>query len=253
MIHYHGTPVTPRETLYELAGRHFCVSFADPRDVSVCHQIGQSVMLDNGAFTFWRGGFQAANHNWDAFYSWAEPWLDYPTTWAVIPDVIDGDEAANDALLVQWFQRRLPKGAPVWHLHESLERLRRLAHGYERVCFGSSGAYATVGSSAWSRRVSEAFDTIADERGRVPWVHMLRGLSLAGSHYPFASADSVNAARNHKGSWRQAPRPVAAIVAETDARQCPALWHRNGRRGIPAPLFDSRIDYPERHTSSCVI
>ncbi len=249
MIHYHGTPVTPAEEMLTLAGRHFCVSYADPRAVRVAHEIGQSVMLDNGAFTFW-GSPAAHVTDWSGFYDWAEPWLDYPTTWAVIPDVIDGDADANDRLLVEWFSRRLPKGAPVWHLHEPLERLRRLAHGYERVCFGSSGQYATVGSAAWANRVAEAFDTIADDRGRVPWVHMLRGLSLAGSHYPFASADSTNAARNHAGSHARAPRPVAAIVAEIDSRQCPARWHRKPK---PNPLFDPHVDYPERFSETGVI
>lgn len=184
-------------------------------------------MLDNGAFTFWRGG---KTPDWQAFMNWAEPWLDFPTTWAVIPDVIDGGEDDNDRLLVTWFQRRLPRGAPVWHLHESLERLRRLTAGYERVCFGSSGAYATVGDDRWHRRVSQAFDVISDERGRVPWIHMLRGLSLAGGPYPFASADSTNAARNHAGSWRQKPKDVAEIVAETDARQCPGRWQKRGEQ-----------------------
>ena len=227
MIHYHGTPITPREQLLTLAGRHFCVSFAAPRDVKTCHEIGQSVMLDNGAYSFWND--KTREHpGWDAYMDWAEEWLDYATTWAVIPDVIDGDEAANDQLLVSWFARRMPKGAPVWHLHESLERLRRLAHGYERVCFGSSGVYRNVGTLAWHRRVSAAFDVIADPDGRVPWVHMLRGLDLAGSHYPFASADSTNAARNHAGSHRQRARPIAVKVAEIDARQCPARWVRVG-------------------------
>lgn len=230
MIHYHGTPITPRERLYQLAGRHFCVSFYDPRDVKVCHEIGQSVMLDNGAFTFWRDrNARPERLDWTPFYEWAEPWLDYPTTWAVIPDVIDGSEEENDRLLVQWFQRRLPKGAPVWHLHESFDRLRRLAHGYERVCFGSSGRYAEPNTDDWHRRVSEAFDVIADERGRVPWVHMLRAMAqAAGGRYPFASTDSANAARNHAGSWRQRPRPIAEIVAGWDARQAPGRWRRVG-------------------------
>ena len=50
MIHYHGTPITPIEVLYTLAGRHFCVSHMRPEDVQRCHNIGQGVMLDNGAF-----------------------------------------------------------------------------------------------------------------------------------------------------------------------------------------------------------
>jgi hypothetical protein len=41
VIHYHGNPITPRAKLLELAGGCFCVSFAHPRDVQACHQIGQ--------------------------------------------------------------------------------------------------------------------------------------------------------------------------------------------------------------------
>ena len=51
MIHYHGTPISPVSALYEIAGRHFCVSHQAPQDVQRAHMIGQSVMLDNGAFT----------------------------------------------------------------------------------------------------------------------------------------------------------------------------------------------------------
>lgn len=226
MIHYHGTPITPRQSLYELAGRHFCVSYSDPRDVKVCHAIGQSVMLDNGAYSAWRRGLP---HNWTGYMDWAEAWLDFPTTWAVIPDVISGTEEANDRLLIRWFERRLPKGAPVWHMHESLDRLRRLAHGYARLCFGSSGEYREPGTDKWHRRIAEAFDTISDECGRVPWVHMLRAMGEATSgRYPFASADSTNAARNHSGSHRHRPRSLAQLVAESDARQAPGRWNRIG-------------------------
>ena len=56
VIHYHGTPITPRPVLHELAGRNFCVSYAAAGQVKTCHEIGQSVMLDNGAFTFWNQG-----------------------------------------------------------------------------------------------------------------------------------------------------------------------------------------------------
>lgn len=226
MIHYHGCPITPRQTLYELAGRFFCNSFADARDVAVCHEIGQGNMLDNGAFSTWRGGRET---DWRAWAEWVEPWLDYRTTWAVLPDSIDGGEEENDLLVREWGGVFGDQGAPVWHLDESIDRLVSLCSSFDRVCFGSAGAYSVVGSKLWHRRVAAAFDAIADVDGRVRiWVHMLRGLALAGSHYPFASADSTNAARNHKGSHRQKPRPIAEIVAEIDARQCPARWQRTG-------------------------
>lgn len=220
VMHFHGTPITPRSKLHELAGRNFSVSFAEPRDVKIVHEIGQAVMLDNGAYTFWRQGKPT---DWDAYMDWVEEWLDYPTTWAVIPDVIDGTEEENDRLLVSWFQRRLPKGAPVWHLHESLERLQRLCRGYERVCFGSSGRFTTVGSLAWHLRVAQAFNTIADEDGRVPWIHMLRGMSMSGSRYPFASVDSADVARNHS----QRPRTIRQQADRWDVAQNPGRWQHS--------------------------
>ena len=56
MIHYHGTPLTPKEQLYKMAGKHFCVSFFNPQDAKTCMQIGQSVMWDNGAFSSFKNG-----------------------------------------------------------------------------------------------------------------------------------------------------------------------------------------------------
>ena len=56
MIHFHGTPITPRAQLLRLAGKHFCVSFAEPRDADTCLAIGQSVLWDNGAFSIYTRG-----------------------------------------------------------------------------------------------------------------------------------------------------------------------------------------------------
>lgn len=214
-IHYHGTPITPRRVLDTLAGRHFCVSYAAPSDVKHVHAIGQSVMLDNGAFSAWTVGRAV---DWVGYYRWADEWLDYQTTWAVIPDVIDGDEAANDALLEQWPHG--DRGAPVWHMHESLQRLERLCARYSRVCIGSSGAYCVVGSASWHDRMTEAMNLICGDGPAPVWLHMLRGMSLAGSHYPFASLDSTDVARNHHLPSKSA----AAMAARWDAQQCPAVW-----------------------------
>jgi len=178
MIHYHGTPISPRAALATMAGRAFCVSWMRPDDLQWCLNHGSTVMLDNGAFSAWTRG---ASVDWTAFYGWAEPHLRHPH-WAVIPDVIDGDEEANDALLascplpIEW-------AAPVWHLHESLDRLRRLADAYPRVCFGSSGAYATPGTDAWRSRIDEAWGALGARR---TWVHMLRAMTEASAGaWPF--------------------------------------------------------------------
>lgn len=221
-LHYHGTPITPQDVLLRLAGRHFCVSFAEPRQVRTCHEIGQSVMLDNGAFSLWRAGKAT---DWPGFYAWADEWLDYPTTWAVIPDVIEGSDEENDRLVSEWPHGE-DRGAPVWHMHEPVARLLRLADAFPRVCFGSSGEYAVVGSPSWHRRAALAFDALATRHRRLPWVHMLRGMALAGGPYPFASMDSTNVARNHAGNHTrgQAARDARAIAEAIDARQCPARW-----------------------------
>lgn len=178
MIHYHGTPITPTHHLSEMAGRHFCVSHAYPEQLAACLRLGASVMLDNGAFSAWTKGRAV---DWRGFYSWAEPLLSHPH-WAVVPDVIHGDEAANDGLLAEC---PLPRelAAPVWHLHESLDRLRKLADAYPRLCFGSSGQYATPGTAGWTARIDAAWDTIA-RTGCRPWVHMLRAMKEA-SHGPW--------------------------------------------------------------------
>lgn len=212
-IHYHGTPITPRAVLHTLAGRHFCVSFAAPADVLVCHQIGQSVMLDNGAFSVWRAGRRV---DWRDYYVWAEEWLAYQTTWAVIPDVIDAGPEAQDDLLRQWPHGH--RGAPVWHTDEPVDRLCRLADEWPRVCIGSSGQH-TPGSDAWHRVMGAAMNRLC-RTGRSPaWLHMLRGMNLSDSGYPFASVDSTDIARNHNRG-----RPARVMADRWDALQAPGWW-----------------------------
>lgn len=214
-IHYHGTPITPNAVLQELAGRSFCVSYFRPDQVEWCHRNGQSVMLDNGAFSAWTS---RADVDWLGFYEWADKWLDYRTSWAVIPDVIVGDEAQNDDLIAQWPHGQ--RGAPVWHMHESIERLMRLCDQWERVCIGSSAEFRVVGSDAWHARMCEALNALC-KTGRVPaWLHMLRGMAAARWGYPFASVDSTDIARNHNR-----PQNTARGMADVwDGIQCPARW-----------------------------
>jgi hypothetical protein len=213
-IHYHGTPLTPRDQLWLMAGKNFCVSFANPSDADICLRIGQSVMWDNGAFSLHTKGRAV---DWTAYYRWLEPRLGHPH-WAVIPDVIDGDVEANAELVKEWpFRREL--AAPVWHLAEPLDVLLGFSDDFGRVCFGSSGAYWQVGSDAWSRRTDEAFNELA-RRGPLPWVHMLRGMAVAGKRWPFASVDSVNVARNFKDT-DSCPEAMARVI---DAVQCPIRW-----------------------------
>ena len=196
MLHYHGTPITPRTALATMPGRHFCVSFMAPHDLDWCLKHGASVMLDNGAYSAWT---RKITIDWNEFYQWCEPHLSHPH-WAVLPDVIDGDEKANDNLLRESILPR-EMTAPVWHLHESLDRLRRLADEWPKLCFGSSGEFAVPGNRAWIRRIDEAWDTL-EQSGRKPWVHMLRAMKEASQgHWPFRLSRQHQ--HRKKSQWKQ--------------------------------------------------
>ena len=216
MIHYHGTPISPIAELLTLSGRHFCVSHMRPDDVKRCHDIGQSVMLDNGAFSKWKSGKET---DWDKYYEWTDKWLDYPTTWAVIPDVIDSGSQEQDALIREWPHGQ--RGAPVWHMDEPLNRLLLLCETWDRVCVGSTAEYAKVLSSPWCFRMDEAFNQVALTFKRIPYLHMLRGMQLSGMQWPFASVDSTDVAQNHNR-----PQNTARAMADRwDAMQTPARWN----------------------------
>ena len=216
-IHYHGTPITPMDVLYSLRGRHFCVSHMAPADVRRCHDIGQSVMLDNGAFSKWKSGKQT---DWPAYYAWCNIWLDCPTTWAIPPDVIDAPSQEQDALLNEWPHGKR-RAAPVWHMDEPISRLCRLVEAdWSRVCIGSTAEYLAVLSEPWERRMDEVWECLAQTFARTPPIHMLRGMQCSGRRWPFASVDSTDIAQNHHCSWNTA----LAMAERWDAMQCPSRW-----------------------------
>jgi hypothetical protein len=219
-LHFHGTPITPHARVLELAGRNFCVSYADPRQVETCHRIGQSVMLDNGAFTFWKQGVTTTPNWWKGYAEWAERWLDYRTSWAVIPDVIDGTVEENDLMIARWPRSLFGQSAPVWHMNEPIDRLRYLCLAWGKVCVGSSGAYREVGSPQWHRRMEAAFNAICKDGASPTWLHMLRGMVLVEGPYPFASVDSTDIARNHN----RPQHTVRGMADRWDGLQCPPRW-----------------------------
>jgi len=217
VIHYHGTPITPHSEMLKMAGKHFCVCFNDARNIDWCISNGQSVMLDNGAFSAFT---QGKTTDFKAYEKWLEPYL-YPPNWCVIPDVIDGT-VEQQVDLIRSFNH-LPDHliAPVWHMHLDLDWLLEIADQFDRFCFGSSGQYWQVGSESWSRRCDKAWNVLT-QKGYKPWVHMMRGLSLAGDQWPFASADSTNVARNFKNKGQQVcPERMARRI---DSIQCPLSW-----------------------------
>lgn len=234
MIHYHGLPITPETAAHRvLSAGHGFVSFAEPRNLALAAAVCQSFAVDNGAFSAWKQGNPV--QDWRPFYEWAAGCRRIPSCdFAVVPDVIDGSEADNDALLYDW---PLPAwfGAPVWHMHESLDRLQRLAADWPRVCIGSSGAFATVGTLEWWHRMSEAMHAVCNADGEpLVKLHGLRMLNPAVfTHLPFASADSTNIGRNigidkaWRGTYLPPTKEARADVMRSriELNNSPARWN----------------------------
>jgi hypothetical protein len=88
------------------------------------------------------------------------------------------------------------------------------------VAFGSSGQYSVIGTDAWTRRIDQAFNTLVNDFGIVPWVHMLRGMAMSEWHYPFASVDSTDVARNHNREHNNTRK----MADRWDSMQCPPTW-----------------------------
>ena len=196
MIPYHGTPGggSRQDVARFLMGRQALVPYPRPDDLGVVAEVCKSFIFDNGAFSAWTRGEVM---DVEGYIAWCIEWHRHPGfSWALIPDVIDGTEADNDALLREW--PRTVEGVPVWHMHESIERLLRLAASWPTVALGSSGEFKSPGTARWWGRMTEAMNALCDSAGRPPCkLHGLRMLDPAiFTKLPLASADSTNAAVN---------------------------------------------------------
>ncbi len=242
MIHYHGLPITPATAAAKAVDAgHAFVSYVHAEQLNVAVEVCQSFAIDNGAFSAWRAGKPI--QDWSGFYAWASACKLVPSCdFAVIPDVIDGTEEDNDTLVAEW---PLPKwfGAPVWHMHESLDRLERLASSFPRVCIGSSGEFATVGTTAWWGQIARAMRVVCNDDGQ-PLVK-LHGLRMLDpnvfSRLPFSSADSTNIGRNvgidqkWRGSYMPPTKEMRAQVMRSriESHNAPARW------SFMVPEFDA--------------
>jgi len=209
------------------------VSFAEPRDLPLVAEVCQSFALDNGAFSFWKAGKVT---DWPGYYECIEKWHRHPGfDWALIPDVIDGTEEDNDKMLNQWPEAWYGFGVPVWHLHESLERLEMLCDEFQRVAIGSSGQWAMIGTASWWQRISQAMGVACDDNGRPKAkLHGLRMLNYrVFTQLPFSSADSTNIARNvgmdvaWKGTYQPASKAMRGLVLaeRIEQWQSSPVWH----------------------------
>jgi hypothetical protein len=233
VIKYHGTPISgPADQAARfLHRRHALVSFEAPQHLSIVQEQCESYIIDSGVFTIWQRG---GNFDYWGYEKFVRNQHKHPRfSWCLIPDVIDGDELINDVYLYGW-PSDLP-GVPVWHLHESLDRLVRLCSEWGTVALGSSGQYRTPGARIWWRRIGEAMDAICDEHGRPPCkLHGLRMLSPnIFTKLPFASADSANVAintgsRKRFGTYDPPSAAVRAsmIADRIEAHNSAAVWER---------------------------
>lgn len=214
MIHFHGTPIGGKNTDVStfLMGRHALVPFSEPRDLPLVAEACQSFCLDNGTFSAWTSGTPITD--WRSYYQWCSEYVSHPGfEFAIIPDVICGTENDNDDLIGEWPLKRT-YGVPVWHMHESLDRLSRLVSEWTRVAIGSSGNWKTPGSAAWWNRMGVAMSVACDANGRPKTrLHGLRMLDpKIFTKLPLASADSVNCGRNNGNTerWHGCYKPPTA-------------------------------------------
>lgn len=220
MIRYHGGPITPNDAA-DKAWRdgHACISFAHPQQIELAMEVAGEVMFDNGAYPIWRSG--KGRIDVDAYRAWIEHWRKHPAFgWCVIPDVIDGDEAANKKLIETWPLSE-SISVPVWHMHESLEFLNWLVSRFPRVAIGSSGQYAETCTAKWWSRDSEAMEVACDSGGYPRTkLHQLRGMDPEiFSVTPRSSVDSCGLGRNigfdkkwDKGPYVIRSKDVRAMV-----------------------------------------
>ncbi len=232
MVPYHGLPITPDIAAGKvLAGRHAMVSYAHPQQVELAFYCCQSVAFDNGAFSAWKAGKPIID--WLPYYEWVKTWMHHPSfDFALIPDIIDGDEKANDVQIAIWGLGILV-GCPIWHLHESTRKLQRLCENWPRVAIGSSGDYATIGTPKWWHRMKQAMEVAYPFGKPLTKLHGLRMLDpFIFSRFPFSSADSTNVARNigidaaWTGSYSPANKAGRAVVLadRIESFQSAATW-----------------------------
>lgn len=230
MRHYHGSPIGGTRARAEefCEGRHILIPWKRPEDLERAMDLSRGFIVDNSAFTFWT---TKETPHWPDYCEWVREFDSHPRyDFGLIMDVIDGTEELNDALIELWKSRNVKRGCPVWHLHESLDRLKRLCNEWEYVAFGSSGQWPNPGQGDWWHRMDEAMEVATDGRGyplaRLHGLRMLRQDIIEA--YPWASCDSTNAVQN--GTREAAKNGVDAcwgrmtIARRIERSQSPSRW-----------------------------
>jgi len=232
MIPYIGLPISGEESvcLKAIKGGHAFISFSAPAQAKIAVAYCQSYALDNGAFSAWTKGRPITD--WMPFYDWVEsmryPGLDF----VIIPDSIGGTEAENDKLIDDC-PLPIGLGCPVWHMSESLGRLKRLIE-FPRIALGGMAQY-NGGRMFWDK-MGQAMEIICDAEGRPKTkIHGLRMLSPQFTCLPLASADSTSIGRNvsidknwSAGRFAPPTKEARAVVMRerTEAQTYPCTWRK---------------------------
>jgi hypothetical protein len=248
----HGTPITPNYLLEQLAGHSFCVSFAHPaqleRVLSLQDPTG-ILLLDNGAFTFWRSGRRQIDSH--RFFQWANAVQQrHPAAVAVIPDVIGGDEASNwisAEIAVHELSASVDRLMFCWHMTDSLEQLVRAARSFNYLAIASCGEYDVQRyRQRYLQRQQEILTAlwwVATEYGHRPWIHLMRGVAVLPSVSWADSADSTNIARNH-ARRKAVPQYLQAMAA---AMQGPVISARQELLSRPARPISTAVHRNTTH------
>jgi len=218
MIVYHGLPfgLAKPSAQRVLTNRHILLSYATCKGSQEQYiDLSASTILDNGAFTYWR---RKEAYDFEGFVVWARRLIKHPSVeWFLAPDIIDGSEEQNDELLseVPPDLSRPEICTPVWHLHESVERLLFLCSVAHRVALGSSGQYQRPGSRKWYARMHVIWPLI-------PHTTKVHGLRMCAGPivgmFPFSSVDSTTAGRHGRFKGTIPPGPFRNCTPETRVR-----------------------------------
>jgi len=194
MIKVHVTPITPKHIFLKyMLNESVLINYLNPADYNRAVKVCSNIYIDNGAYGFYLKGIKP---NYNDFYKWLEG---KTFNHFFVPDIINGTEEENDNLIKLVPEKFKIKAIPVFHIHESFDRLKRLISEFDYIALGSSGDYWDVGSVAWFNRMNLLMEILCypDGTPKVK-IHMLRCLNpKVFIHFPFYSADSSNLAQNH--------------------------------------------------------
>ena len=194
--------------------------------------------LDNGAFSAWRRGETV---DWNKYQQWVLEMSTHPGyQFAILPDVVDGTEEENDALLDAW---KLPCGVPVFHQGEDFNRLEWLMAHYPMIAISS--VEKSLPSVTFDEWMTECMKVLCRPNGtpRVR-IHGLRMLNhKIFTKYPLYSADSSVVGQNcaDPGKFTGSFAPVstevrgAVMLDRLDSYQSP--WSFKPAPVEQLPLF----------------